>query len=179
MAFSASGAEVRRVAARPTFQIEVHRMARGSSLVKRLRKLAELIPDDNTVRETLQALEPDDAPVADHAIAMIGVSILERALEIAIRSRLIPLTPDERKRLFKFENHGPLSNFSDRIKMAYALNLIDSETRDELDLIRAIRNAFAHSTQLITFNTAEINRDKLMGTKNLALVVLEHRLQPS
>ena len=131
-------------------------MTRGSPLIKRLKKLASLIPDDNAVRETLQALEPEDAPVADHAIAMIGAATLERALEIAISSRFIPLTSNERKRLFGYQTRGPLSDFSARIQFAYALNLVDSGTRDELEYIRAIRNIFAHAEQLITFETEEV-----------------------
>jgi hypothetical protein len=42
--------------------------------------------------------------------------------------------------------------------MGFALEIFLSETKTNLDLIRAIRNAFAHAHVPITFNTPQIER---------------------
>jgi hypothetical protein len=68
-------------------------MAR-SAAAKRLQKLAEQIPDDAVVWDALQHLV-DSSPWADHAIALLGASYIEKALEVAIKSRLIRLTKTE------------------------------------------------------------------------------------
>jgi DNA-binding MltR family transcriptional regulator len=38
----------------------------------------------------------------------------------------------------------PLGDFSNKIKMCYCLGLIDKIIRDDLNLIRKIRNEFTH-----------------------------------
>ena len=66
-------------------------------------------------------------------------------LELSIRTKLIPLTSEEASRIF--ENNGPLSTMSSRIKLAHALGLYSDPIHDELDHLREIRNAFAHGWQ--------------------------------
>lgn len=50
------------------------------------------------------------------------------------------------KRLFR--HNGPLSTFSARLDMAFALYLIGEKTRHDLDIIRDIRNDFAHDLEV-------------------------------
>lgn len=63
-----------------------------------------------------------------------------------------------------FEGTAPLSNFSSRIKLAYYLGLISRNCRRDLDIIRGIRNDFAHKPEIISFETQSI-RDRC---KNLS-----------
>ncbi len=52
-----------------------------------------------------------------------------------------------------FENiGGPFSTFSARIQASYRLGLISKTEKDELDLIRDIRNKFAHQVELSSFD---------------------------
>jgi hypothetical protein len=51
---------------------------------------------------------------------------------------------------------GPLSTFSAKIIMGRALNIFDDITKDHLNRIKSVRNAFAHSHFLLTFDTPEI-----------------------
>jgi hypothetical protein len=60
------------------------------------------------------------------------------------------LNSDDIRRLFDYE--GPIGSFSARIRVAYAFNLFGPETRDDLDLIRLIRNEFAHSGRPFGFS---------------------------
>ncbi|MGM4967818.1 MltR family transcriptional regulator [Tardiphaga sp. 1201_B9_N1_1] len=66
-----------------------------------------------------------------------------------------------------FEGEAPLSSFSAKIKIGYALGLYGKIVRDDLDTIRTVRNAFAHSTVHLDFKTPAVsvvcNRLKLYG----------------
>jgi hypothetical protein len=55
-----------------------------------------------------------------------------------------------------FGSDGILSSLSAKIKMAYAMSLIGPVTRHDLDLIRYIRNEFAHSKIHFDFETPEV-----------------------
>lgn len=118
---------------------------------KRLRALAAEIPSDRALRANLIALDELDGAFSDHAIALMGASIVEKALEVAVLSQLIVLTADERSRLFDYDKRGPLSDLSAKIKIGYALGIFGHKTRDDLDAVRQIRNAFAHTLNVMTF----------------------------
>lgn len=51
---------------------------------------------------------------------------------------------------------GALSSFSQKIEMGYALGLYDEEVRHDLNIVRTIRNAFAHTEKPINFRTKEV-----------------------
>jgi DNA-binding MltR family transcriptional regulator len=70
-----------------------------------------------------------------------------------MKGRFVDLTDDEEKRLFNSEFRGPLSEFSARIKVGFAMYLFGRETRDDLEIIRRIRNLFAHQSTVLTFAT--------------------------
>lgn len=76
------------------------------------------------VWDALQGLVDHHSPWADHAIAVLGSSYVEKALEVGIMVRLVRLTKNEQEALFSYEKRGPLSDLSSRIKMAYVLDVI-------------------------------------------------------
>jgi Mannitol repressor len=123
---------------------------------KRLRALADEIPDDRALRANLLALDDLNGAFSDHAIALMGASIAEKALEVAILSQFVDLSTDERQRLFDYDKRGPLSDLSAKIKIGYAIGIYGKSTREDLDKVRQIRNAFAHTLQLVTFDTPTI-----------------------
>jgi len=55
-----------------------------------------------------------------------------------------------------FTGLGPLSTFSAKIKLAYALELIDADIFSSLETIRKIRNEFAHTFSELTFDTPSV-----------------------
>jgi DNA-binding MltR family transcriptional regulator len=55
-----------------------------------------------------------------------------------------------------FEGTGPLSTFSAKIKLAYALRLLDDKSVLTADCIRNIRNAFAHADERVSFDDEKI-----------------------
>jgi hypothetical protein len=88
----------------------------------------------------------------DQAVAILASTLVEDALEGAILSRLAAL-PSTRT-LLDFDQ--PLGTFSAKIRIAFALCLIGSFTRADLDCMRDIRNAFAHPRVHMKFTTPEV-----------------------
>jgi hypothetical protein len=96
----------------------------------------------------------DQKEQGDRALVIMSGALVDWNLEAAISSRLAPREESEDKELF--QQNGPLATMSARIKVAYALGVIDSGFRDELDHVREIRNAFAHTLTSISFTTSEV-----------------------
>jgi DNA-binding MltR family transcriptional regulator len=67
---------------------------------------------------------------------------------------MVKLTPEEHDQLFI--GTGPLATFSAKIRLGYALGIYGRKTRHDLDVVREIRNAFAHAQKVITFENQEI-----------------------
>jgi DNA-binding MltR family transcriptional regulator len=55
-----------------------------------------------------------------------------------------------------FDDRGPLSTFSAKIEVAYMFELIDEPVRNDLRIIKSIRNAFAHTTRWVDFHSPRI-----------------------
>lgn len=128
-----------------------------SPAAKRLKALAAEIPSDAEVRHILQRLEPEENAFADHSIALIGASVVDKALEVAIRAHLTPTKEDpEANSIFSYDYHGPLAELSARIKMAYIMKIFGPKTKQDLDHIRHVRNAFAHSLNILRFQDREV-----------------------
>jgi hypothetical protein len=102
----------------------------------------------------------------DTAAAVVLVSRVEDWLGEAIKTKMRPdLSAKLRERLFA--GYGPLSTFSARIDLAYALSMIDTEIYNDLRAIKDIRNKFAHAINVIHFASPELAPDiqKLTGWK--------------
>lgn len=82
---------------------------------------------------------------SDLACAIVGGSYLEAILDNLISSRFRACELADRI----VAEQG--RNFWGKIEFAYALDLIDERTRDDLQLLREIRNRFAHSHLQLTF----------------------------
>ncbi len=130
--------------------------AAKSGTKKRLRDFSQEIPPDTAVHAVFMALEPQHNAYADHAIAVVGASYVEKALQAAITARLVPLPDDERDRLFDYNQNGPMADLSARIKMARALGIVGPKVKGDLERIREIRNSFAHALRLLKFEHEEV-----------------------
>jgi hypothetical protein len=94
-------------------------------------------------------------PIPDATFALVTSTALEHALELAVSTHFV-LDDDECQTMFDDSSSGPLGTFAAKIRMAYALGVYPKPIKDELDLIRHIRNAFAHSSERIQFTSPEI-----------------------
>jgi DNA-binding MltR family transcriptional regulator len=125
-----------------------------STLRKRLQE--RLASDD--IMLTLLGYEGDPKEghtFNDRAVALTVTALLEQFLEAAISTHL-EINEDEVRQLFDDDRDGPLSTFSRKIAMGYALGVYDSSMKSVLNLIRQIRNAFAHAKVHLDFDTPEI-----------------------
>jgi hypothetical protein len=118
--------------------------------VSALTKLLKADVEGSAFRDALREMTTD----GDRGSAILGATIVENQLTIRLTLGMIKLTKSEREALF--EGMSPLSAFSSKIKVGYALGHFGAKTRHDLDLMREIRNAFAHSRQVISFKTPQV-----------------------
>jgi len=103
----------------------------------------------------LPKLETEIYDANDRASAVILGSIVESTLTTFLSRKLRQdLNRVQRKRLFDYE--GPLGTFSAKVILTYAMQLIGPITQHDLDLIRTLRNGFAHSRRYIDFDTPQV-----------------------
>jgi Mannitol repressor len=102
----------------------------------------------------LKAILNDLGKESDRGAAIIGGSFLEHYLGLAILSRFRELPIKTREILF--DGVGPLSSFSAKIHLGFALSLYDEDAYADMRLINRIRNIFAHDTVPTTFLSEEV-----------------------
>lgn len=118
----------------------------------------------DAVRQLSNAgLEPSDlaqyeleagAERGDRGAAILMATNLENALQFAI-VRMLRIRPKRRSELFGF--NAPVGTFSYKIVIGHAIGIFDDVTRTNLDIVRAVRNAFAHARRPIRFTDAAIS----------------------
>jgi DNA-binding MltR family transcriptional regulator len=92
---------------------------------------------------------------SDHGCAVIGAEIVSNRLESLLRAFLRDETENKRFALDSlFVGYGPLTSFAAKIHISYSIQLIPQIIRDRLDMIRKIRNHFAHSQVRTSFSDA-------------------------
>src|SRR5206468_13039259 len=91
----------------------------------------------------------------DLASAVMLGAIVENAVAASVKSLMRPdINADIRRALF--DHNGPLRTFSSKTATAYAFGGIGPVTRHDIDLIRELRNEFAHSRKSFDFNQKEV-----------------------
>lgn len=101
------------------------------------------------------AMEQEFYLGSDRAAVILQAANIERILESLLQTKMRqPLSSDLRDRMF--DGNGPLSAFSHRIMLGFALNLYGPVYRHDLDLIRELRNGFAHVRLPMTLTTPEV-----------------------
>lgn len=91
----------------------------------------------------------------DRGCALMAAAYLEVSLEKLIKKYLVQ-DSKLHKAIFSSKGNGILSSFSSKIDIAFLLGLITSEVKRDLDLLRRIRNDFAHSPAQLTFESQSI-----------------------
>lgn len=92
------------------------------------------------------------AEESERVAVIMGVAQIDLALERALKCLLHP-NPGGQDSLF--DPDRPLSTLSAKISLAYRMGLIDSEIEHCLQMLRRIRNDFAHSP-----NTERLSQSK-------------------
>lgn len=91
---------------------------------------------------------------SDRGCALYATSYLDKALSDLL---YCALAYDKNIEKDLFEGNAPLAQFSARIKFCFYLGKISKIERRDLDLLRKIRNEFAHSADAITFENEKIS----------------------
>jgi hypothetical protein len=125
----------------------------------RLRKMMRETPELPLLYSTLVELvdrSPADAPAGDRTAAIMGAIFIEIALRTAISQHLTrDETDPNHARLFD-SDEAPYREFAGRVRLARALGIIDEITFKQLESIRLIRNAFAHTLRHLEFKMEEV-----------------------
>ena len=109
---------------------------RNSSLAHMGAPMARMTHEDHKIAID----EIQDSP--DRAAAIVAAAILETILEEGIVDRLLPMSNTHRDALFGGE--ASFATFSAKINLGLSLGLYGNKTKSDLNLIRKIRNEFAH-----------------------------------
>lgn len=90
----------------------------------------------------------------DRAAAVLGGSYLDSFLESALRSVLVTGARVDAM----FDGPGaPLGSFSNKTAVAFALGLIEEPMARDIDLVRKVRNHFAHQIWDATFDSPPVS----------------------
>ncbi len=110
-----------------------------------------VVPDDPFYERLHMFLDATRAET-DRGRALVAASLIEEMLEEVLRGFL--LENSATKKIFDAPN-APLSTFSAKVSASRALGLISHEEFRDIELVRKIRNAFAHSV-LCSFGDPKI-----------------------
>jgi DNA-binding MltR family transcriptional regulator len=111
--------------------------------------------DINTnIFQKLKSLQNEFAGASERAVAIVSAAFLETALEELLLDFLVVVASSNKA---IFTGTGILATFGAKIEMAYRLGLISESEHRRLNLIRKIRNDFAHSVNDIAFSVSSIS----------------------
>ncbi|MDP1633474.1 MAG: MltR family transcriptional regulator [Gallionellaceae bacterium] len=96
----------------------------------------------------------------DRACALILTANLDNRIRELLVAHFVEMTPAQQKDLF--EGTGALPTLSSRVRISYACGLLSEDEVHDLNLIRKIRNHFAHEEHGWSFATSAIS--KLCGS---------------
>jgi hypothetical protein len=91
----------------------------------------------------------------DRAAALVIAAIIEHSLESAI-IQYFAIEQSDAMKLFTDAQDGSMWSFALKIQLGWALGIYDAFGRTELKWIRNIRNAFAHTSAPLSFQSPEI-----------------------
>ncbi len=118
-----------------------------------LRRITRKFPAPPELEKILADLRSH----ADISVAIIGAALVDAALERLITTRFISKEANLIGRIFL--NRGPLSDFDSKILVAEAFGIITSRIGHELHILKAVRNAFAHSKMPLSFEYDLIDKE--------------------
>ncbi|WP_156795653.1 hypothetical protein [Bradyrhizobium icense] len=118
---------------------------------KKTREKRDLLTRELSLEERSAMLDALLKPPIAISYGIIGALTVEHELELLIKSRLRKISQKEWEAILS-DKEGPLGSFDRKIKFANYLGLLDEQIRANLDIIRNVRNRFAHTKRLISFD---------------------------
>lgn len=105
--------------------------------------------------EDLKRLNEELSSSNDRALVVLNTAMLETSLESFLKSHVRPGCNKDDMRIL-FDSSGILGSLGAKITSAYVFNWIGPETRHDLNLIRLLRNGFAHFPRPISLEDAPV-----------------------
>ena len=90
----------------------------------------------------------------DRGCAILAVAWIDHLLERRLGAHFSGGNSDARRKLF--DANGPFSPFSAKVTAAFCLGWLDADLRHDLDVIRKIRNRFAHQIHGLTLDDPDM-----------------------
>ena len=90
------------------------------------------------------------------AMVILSVCYLDECLNQLLKAIFVPV--DSKSDLLFDGPSAPLGTYFAKVELAYRMRLFDDEMRDSLNLIRKIRNEFAHDLGTNSFNNESVLR---------------------
>jgi hypothetical protein len=120
-----------------------------------LKRLKDYGRDRHSIADLWAAENEQAYGTSDRALAVLMGAMVESHLESWLLFNMNPsLSKEDADRMTGPE--GVIGTFSRKITLAWAFQLIGRHTRRDLDLIRHIRNEFAHTRRPIDFKLQEV-----------------------
>ncbi|MCI0536224.1 MAG: MltR family transcriptional regulator [Verrucomicrobiales bacterium] len=102
---------------------------------------------------------------SDRGCVLIFASRLDESLEDLHRAYIKSTVAASRKLLDRlFATHAPLSTFAARIQLAHCYGLVSKADYQDLETLRQLRNAAAHSSTDFSFRSSETQKHVLSIT---------------
>lgn len=101
--------------------------------------------------------DPHTQSASQAGNALVVAGLVEDEIEKLLMTAGRSISNKQAKEIFG--GMGPLHNFSGKIEIAYLFELIDQSVRDDLQIIKSIRNKFAHTTRYVFFESPHIDQD--------------------
>jgi DNA-binding MltR family transcriptional regulator len=89
---------------------------------------------------------------SDRGCVIFGAALLNESLEQLLRASFRRAPEDVKLIDSLFEGYAPLSTFSAKLQLAYALGILPRHLREKIELVRRIRNEFAHESGPLSFD---------------------------
>ncbi|TMJ49492.1 MAG: hypothetical protein E6G85_21240 [Alphaproteobacteria bacterium] len=121
---------------------------------KKAREKREIATRELSGEERAALLDALIEPPLAISYAIMGALAVEHELELSIKSRLRRISQEEWEAILS-DQDGPLGTFDRKIKFASYLGILDTHARTNLDIIRNVRNRFAHTKRLIGAHSGE------------------------
>jgi hypothetical protein len=147
---------------RPEEHLAAERLAAALKALNEYKKVGSLQTGRTEVIDVLRS-------ESDRGAIILVAGVLEDVLASLILVRL-PLGNARKEDLLR--RGGALNQFQDKVAIGRAMGIVDDEMAESFDIIRALRNACAHSVREMTLQTPAIhdvfallfdNRDQLKG----------------
>ncbi len=131
-----------------------HKTEDSRAIVERARaQLLAIFRKAGPQHGDVVALRLSLTPETDRGCALMATAYIDERLATLLKAYFVN---DLKLMKELFAHSGPLGTFSSRIDVAYAVGLISSDLHREINLLRKIRNEFAHEHRVLTFESPAV-----------------------